>query len=80
MYLFHSGPLLCFQDLSVITLCARVVRNPALLLTFVGADQVVSEHEKTTDASNANRGRVGTLVRYCGFIENKEMEKLGLSS
>lgn len=33
-----------------------------MLLTFVGADQVVSEQGKTTDAAGVNRGRVSSLM------------------
>lgn len=56
-----------------------MVRDPALLVTFVGADQVVSEQGKTTEAANANRGRVRMLVAHWIYCEKKRNGQLGLS-
>ncbi|XP_075874583.1 exportin-5 [Nelusetta ayraudi] len=41
---------------------SQVVRDPAMLLTFVGADQVVSDQDKTPEAACVNRGRLSFCV------------------
>lgn len=69
-------PLLYFEAQTVISLCGRVVRDPALLVTFVGADQVVPEHGKTTEAANLNRGRVRSLV--APYIPSRKRDEIGL--
>lgn len=39
-----------------------VLWDPATFLSFVGADQVVSEQSKDTDTAAINRGRVSVYV------------------
>lgn len=60
-----------------------MVRDPAMLLTFVGADQVVSDQDKTPEAACVNRGRVRSLVEhwvYSEWTNGQQKIKIGHSS
>lgn len=46
-------------NLTVISYCFSVLWDPAMFLSFVGADQVVTEESKEKDATGLHRGRVG---------------------
>lgn len=43
-------------------ICFRVLGDPAVFLSFVGANQVVTEQSKDTETAGLNRGRVRFLV------------------
>lgn len=45
-----------------IIFCFRVLQDPTVFLSFVGADQLVTEQSKDTETAGLNRGRVCSLV------------------
>uniref|UniRef100_A0A671YN45 Exportin-5 n=1 Tax=Sparus aurata TaxID=8175 RepID=A0A671YN45_SPAAU len=48
----------------------HVLSDPAVFLSFVGADQVVTEHSKDTDATGLNRGRLSfCLYAMLGVVK-----------